>query len=114
MPTAARNGKHGRSIVLEISVLRLHLNESSEGFRQRGRGRSFHADGPKTKKVREPSVESGARTLGAESIRSRAESTEGCVKTEDSQRDTADLIHLLQRVFIVYRILCWIGSQWRD
>ena len=46
-------------------------------------------------------MESGARTLGAESIRSRAESTEGCVKTEDSQRDTADLIHLLQRVYRV-------------
>ena len=62
----------------------------------------MHAEGPKTKKAREPSVECGAWNLEAESIRSRAESTGGCGKTEDSQRDTADLIHLLQRVFILY------------
>ena len=38
-------------------VFRLHLTESREGFCQRGRGRSFHADGPKTEKAREPTVE---------------------------------------------------------
>ena len=40
------------------NVFRLHLNESREGFCWRGRGRSFHVDGPKTKKVREPTVDS--------------------------------------------------------
>ena len=40
------------------SVFRLYLNESREGFCGRGRERSFHADGPKTEKVREPAVES--------------------------------------------------------
>ena len=40
------------------NVFRLDLNESREGFCRRGRGRSFHADGPKTKKAWEPTVES--------------------------------------------------------
>ena len=30
----------------------LHLNESREGFCRRGRGRSFHVDGPKTERKR--------------------------------------------------------------
>ena len=29
------------------NVFRLHLNESREGFCRRGKGRSFHVDGPK-------------------------------------------------------------------
>ena len=44
-------------------VFRLHLHESREGFCQRGRGRSFHVDGPKTEKAREPTVESLARGI---------------------------------------------------
>ena len=40
------------------NVFRLDLNESREGFYRRGRGRSFHVDGPKTEKAREPTVES--------------------------------------------------------
>ena len=76
----------------KINVFRLHLNDSREGFSQRGRGRSFHVDGPKTgggggwgggankkknKKKRELTVltESGARNLEAENIRSRIHST---------------------------------------
>ena len=38
-----------------------NLNESREGFCRRGRGRSFHVDGPKTEKAREPTVESLVR-----------------------------------------------------
>ena len=34
------------------------MNESREGFCQKGRGRSFHVDGPKTEKAQEPTVES--------------------------------------------------------
>ena len=30
------------------SVFRVHFNESRQGFCRKGRGRSFHADGPKT------------------------------------------------------------------
>ena len=60
------------------------MNESRQGFCLRGRGRSyiFHVDGPKTEKAREliVEIESGARNLEAESMRSRAESTGGCVK----------------------------------
>ena len=41
MKTAARNGKYGRSIILgKCKSLRVDLNESREGFCQRGRGRS--------------------------------------------------------------------------
>ena len=40
------------------NVFRLDLNESREGFYRRGRGSSFHVDGPKTEKAREPTVES--------------------------------------------------------
>ena len=58
----------------KINVFRFDLNESREGFCQRGRGRSFYVDAPKTEKVQEPTEESGARNLEAESIRSRAES----------------------------------------
>ena len=39
-------------------VFTLHLNEPREDFSRRGRGRSFHVDGPKTEKAREPTVES--------------------------------------------------------
>ena len=38
------------------NVFRLDLNESRGGFPRTGRGRSFHADGPKTEKAREPTV----------------------------------------------------------
>ena len=41
----------------------LHLNESREGFCRRGRGRSFHVDGPKTEKAREPAVGSLMRGI---------------------------------------------------
>ena len=53
------------------------MKESRKGFCRRGRGRSFHVDGPKTKGSGTNSGESGARNLEAESIRSGAESTEG-------------------------------------
>ena len=42
---------------------RLDLNESREGFCRRRRGRSFHDDGPKTEKAREPTVESLVRGI---------------------------------------------------
>ena len=47
----------------EINVFRLHLNESREGFCRRGRGRSFHVDGPTIEKAREPTVESLVRGI---------------------------------------------------
>jgi len=66
----------------KINVLRIDLNESREGFCRRGRGRSFQVEGPKTEKAREPTLESLVRGISveAESIRSREESTGGCVK----------------------------------
>ena len=72
--TAARNGKRGRSIVLG--------KRDVEGFWRRGRGRSFHVEGPNTYKAREPTVKSGTSNLEAESIRSRTESTGRCAKSK--------------------------------
>ena len=82
MTTAARNRKHGRSTVLgKINVFRLHLNESREGFCRRGRGCVIPCRWTENRKgAGTNSGESGARNLEAESVRSRAESTEGCVK----------------------------------
>ena len=63
------------------NVLRLNLNESREGFCWIGTGWSFHVDGPKNGKgAATNSGHSGARNLDTESLRSRAESTGGCVK----------------------------------
>ena len=45
------------------NVFRLDLNESRKGFCCRGRGRSFHVDGPRTEKAREPTVESLVRGI---------------------------------------------------
>ena len=45
------------------SVFRVHFNESREGFCRKGRGRSFHADGPKIEKAQKPTVESLARGI---------------------------------------------------
>ena len=42
----------------ERNIFRLDLNESREGFCQRGRGRSFHVDGLKTEKAGEPIADS--------------------------------------------------------
>ena len=40
------------------NAFRLDLNEPREVFCRRGRGSSFHVDGPKTEKAREPAVKS--------------------------------------------------------
>ena len=45
------------------NVFRLDLNESREGFCRRKRGSSFHVDGPKTEKAREPTVEGLVRGI---------------------------------------------------
>ena len=60
------------------NVFRLDLNESREGFCRRKRGSSFHVENRKGAGTN--SGGTGARNLEAESIRSGAESTGGCVK----------------------------------
>ena len=55
------------------------MNESREGFCQRGRGRSFHVDGQKTDKAWESTVESMVRGIWRLRV-SKAESTGGHVK----------------------------------
>ena len=54
----------------------LHLNESREGFRRRGRERSYIP----CRWTEDGSGETGARNLEAGSVRSREVSTGGCVK----------------------------------
>ena len=56
--------KHGRSAMLGKEMfLRLQLNSAVRVSGRRGRGRSFHVDGPKTEKAREPTVESLVRGI---------------------------------------------------
>ena len=43
------------------NVFRLDLNESRNGFCRRGRGSSFHVDGQKTEKEREPTINTDRR-----------------------------------------------------
>ena len=70
------------------NVIRLNLNESSEGFLLDRKGKVIpcrwteHRKGAGTN-----SGESGAKNLEAESIRSRAESTGRVCKVEDSHGD---------------------------
>ena len=73
------------------NVFRLNLDEFREGFCRRGRGRSFHVDGPKTKKAREPTVESLVRGFWRLRI-SEAEWIEygRACKVEDSHRDKTE------------------------
>ena len=40
------------------NVMKFDLKESRESFCRRGRGRSFHVEGPKTERARKPRVES--------------------------------------------------------
>ena len=62
--TAAPSGNVAVSCFGKRNVLRLDVKESREGFCRRGRGRSFHVEGPKTEKAREPTVGSlGTRNL---------------------------------------------------
>ena len=97
----------------EKKCFRLNLNESREGFCRRGRSRSFHVDGPKTQKAREPTaeIESGARNLEAESIRSRAERTRGCVKLKtvtEIRRSSARDRFLAENVYhVLNSLLDW-------
>ena len=81
MKTSALNRKHGRSTIWGKEMFLFHLNESREGFCRRGRGRSFHVDRwtGNRKGAGTSRGESGARNMEAESIRSRAETTGGCV-----------------------------------
>ena len=86
----------------------LHLHESRDSFYWRRRGRSFHVDGPTIEKARKPTVESGARNLEAESIRTRAESTEGCVKLKtvtEVRRSSARDTFIAESVYLVLNSL---------
>ena len=86
------------------------MNESIEGFCRRGRGRSFHVDGPKTEKAQEPTVESlvrGIWRLRVSEAERRVE-TRGCVKLKtvtevrrSSARDTfiAESVYLVPNSF---------------
>ena len=62
--TSARNRRHGRSTILGKEMLLDYIWMSPERFCRRGRGRSFHVDGPENRKcVGTNSGESGVRNL---------------------------------------------------
>ena len=78
--TVARKGKHSRSTECfeKGNVLRFDLKGVQKGFGQRGRGRSFHVEGPETEKAREPTEESLVRGIW----RMRVSEAEGRVPEE--------------------------------
>ena len=93
--------------------MRLDLNESRQGFFQRGGSRSYHVQGLEVEKAQEPTVE-----CLVQGIRSTVHSMGGHVKLKtvteikwSSARDTliAESVYL-----VVYQIPCGIGSQWRN
>ena len=53
---------------------------------RKGRGRSFHVDGPKTEKAWEPKVESGVKHLEIESYQKQSGEYGRVCKVEDSHR----------------------------
>ena len=74
--------------------MNLGLKESREGLCWRERGRSFHVDGPKTEKAREPTVESLYEECGGKDYQKQSGECEGReggggegVTAEDSYRD---------------------------
>ena len=89
------------------------MSESREGFfsRRTGRGRSFHIEGPKTEKAREPTVESLVRGLRRLRVSETGQkSATGCVKLKtlteirrSSARDTftAESVYLVLSEFFV-------------
>ena len=86
--------------------MRFDFKESREGFRRKGRGRPFHAEGlgPKTENVRTNSGKSETRNLKAENIRRRAESMGGCVKLKtvtEIRRSSAPNAFIAKSVYLV-------------
>ena len=68
-------------------MISFDLNESAGRLCWRGRGRPFNVEGLKTEKSGGTNNgESGAWNLEAERMRSRVDSTGGCVKLKASQR----------------------------
>ena len=79
------------------------------------KGKVIPCTGPKMEK--DNSGKSGTRNLEAESIRNRAESIRGCVELRtvtDIRQSSAFDTFIAEGVFILYLIICVIGSQWRD
>ena len=72
------------------NVFRSDLNEAREGFCRRGRGRSFHVDGPKTEKAREPTVESLVRGIWRLRVSEAEWRVRKVCKVEDSHRDKTE------------------------
>ena len=71
------------------NVLMSDLDESREGFCRRGRGRSFHAEGPKTEKARKPTAGSLVRATWRQPQKQSGEYERAC-KVEDSHRDKTE------------------------
>ena len=72
------------------AVLRLGLKESSEGFFQRGSGRSFDVEGLKTEKVWQPTVENLVREIWNGEYQKLSRHYWRMCKVEDRHRDKTE------------------------
>ena len=83
------------------------MNESREGFCRRGRGRPFHVEGPKTEKVREPTVKGQVQGIWRLRV-SEAEwrVQEGKVKTvTETRQSSACDTFIAESVYLVVNCL---------
>ena len=90
--TVARKGKHNRSTECfeKGNVLRFDLKGVQKGFGQRGRGRSFHVEGPETEKVWEPAVDSLVQRICRLRISEAERRVHEVCKVEVSHRDKTE------------------------
>ena len=111
------NCKQGRSIVLEKeNCFELRFEGVQRGIHSESKGELGHSiqTDRSRKGVRTNSGQSGTTNLEAESIRSRAESTGGCVKLKtvtEIRRSSAARCSYSRECLVMLWILCGTGSQ---
>ena len=74
----------------KIKCFRLHLNESRQCFCQRGRGRSFHVDEPKTEKARNQQWRVWCEESGGWEYQKKSREYGRVCKAEDGHRDKTE------------------------
>ena len=74
----------------KIKCFRLHLNESRQCFCQRGRGRSFHVDEPKTEKARNQQWRVWCEESGGWEYQKKSREYGRVCKVEDGHRDKTE------------------------
>ena len=107
--TAARNRKYGGPYFGERKCFNVTLERVQKGFLSERKGKVILCKWIENRKgAGANSEESGARDLEAESMRSRAESTGGCVKLNiltDIRRSSASGTLIVESVYFVLNAL---------